>query len=181
MGRFSSIYRIDQPPNLFLMPSFLAPVLEQDGVHPTQGSGLEYLFFLFDLAPDIIELSKKEPEVKISTDYEATRVLEDRVMAVEQDHHRLNKAFEMSTAITSERKDFQENIRNEVYFMVTGLPSIQGLRGHDLMTRAISDVVSMIKTLLGKELKVLVVHSATGRRETKVRYSVQMEYTLDSQ
>ena len=50
------------------------------------------------------------------------------------------------------------------------------------MTRAISDVQSMIRTLLGKDLKVIVVHNASGRGpNAEVRYSVRMEYAADSQ
>ena len=72
---------------------------------------------------------------------EATRVLEDRVMALEQDHRCLNRSIEMSSAITAEREDFQENVCYKVFFMVSGLPAInKELRGREWMTQASSDV-----------------------------------------
>ena len=127
-------------------------------------------------------MSTVEAEVKVSTGSEATRALEDRVMALEQDHRRLNKSYEFSTAVAAEREDFQENVRNEAYFMVVGLPAIKDLRGRDWMTKAMSDVQTMIRTLLGKELKIVVVHNATARSPgAEVRYSVQMELASSSQ
>ena len=182
MCKFSSVFSwAGRPRNLHLMPSFPSPSLESDGIHLTSQSGLEYLFFLFDSARGVLATSGSTSEDKIDAGSEATRVLEDRVMALEQDHRRLNHSFEMSTAIQAEREDFQENVRNESYFMVTGLPAIKDLRGIDWMNKAISDVESMIRTLLGKDLKVVVVHNASGRREAEVRYSVKMECTAHSQ
>ena len=102
-------------------------------------------------------------------------------MALEQDHQRLNRTVELKTAIYAERDDFQENIRNENYFMVSGLPQISGLRGKDWMDRAIRDVKEVIRKLLGRELPVLVVHNASGRgRDAVVRYSVCMANAADS-
>ena len=181
MTKFSSIFAKDRPTNLLLMPSFPNPDFVSDGVHLSPQSGLEYLFFLFDSARTVIEASLSSPEVKISSGTESTRLLEDRVMALEQDHRRLNTAYEMSEAIAAERSDFHENVRNEVFFMVSGLPAIKDLRGRDWMDKAIADVQGMIRTLLGKDLKVVVVHNATGRRDTETRYSVRMEYASESQ
>ena len=182
LGKFSQIMSQDRPSNLLLMPSFSSPVFDQDGIHLSPTSGLEYLFHLFDSARDVIHRSTLEVPALVDSGSEATRVLQDRVMALEQDHRRLNKSYEMSQAISSEREDFQENVRNESSFMVSGLPRITNLRGREWMARAISDVQNMIKTLLGKELKIQVVHNATGRAtDAEVRYSVKMESAADSQ
>ena len=182
LGKFSSVLASDRPENLLLMSSFPTPSFEPDGVHLTPVSGLEYIYFLFDTAKDAIKKSTMElPEVSL-VNAESARVIEDRVMALEQDHHRLNRAFEHSAAVSAEREDFQENVRNEVFFMISGLPQIKDLRGKDWMDRAIKDVQGIIKILLDKELKVQVVHNASGRAAgSEVRYSVRMEYAADSQ
>ena len=44
---------------------------------------------------------------------ESTRVLEDRVMVLEQVHRRLNCKFQFKSVVDSEFLDFQENIRND--------------------------------------------------------------------
>ena len=149
MSKFSSIMATNRPSNLLLMPSFPTPSFEADGMHLTASSGLEYLFFLFDSAKDVIVASGTETEVKVSTGSEATRVLDDRVMGLEQDHLRLNQSFEIFYAVNAEQDDFQENVRNKAFFMVSGLPRIKDLRGKEWMTQALSDVQWMIRTLLG--------------------------------
>ena len=182
LGKFSSVLCIDKPSNLFLMPSFPSPSYESDGIHLTPSSGLEYLYHLFDSAKTLLDNHCLDLPMRSSLGYEATRVLEDRVMALEQDHRRLTRSVEYSAAVAAEREDFQENVRNEVFFMISGLPLIQGLRGKDWMARAISDVQNIIKVLLGKDLKVVVVHNATGRAAgSEVRYSVRMENAASSQ
>ena len=182
LGKFSTLMTTDRPSNLLIMPSFPNPVFESDGVHLNPTSGLEYVFFLFDTAKEVIKKSVMElPEVSVVI-AESSRVVEDRVMALEQDHQRLNRAFELSAAITAEREDFQENVRNEVFFMIAGLPQIKDLRGKEWMDKAIADVQGIIRVLLGKDLNILVVHNASGRAPgSEVRYSVRMEYAADSQ
>ena len=140
LKKFSIMMSEDRPKNLILMSGFSSPSFEADGVHLTPYSGLEYLLFLFDSAREAIRLDGLDLADRASVGNEATRVLEDRMMAIEQDHRRLNRAFELKTAIDSEREDFQENVRNEIFFMITGLAPIQGLRGKDWMTKAIADV-----------------------------------------
>ena len=182
LNKFSTVMCSDRPKNLLIMPSFPNPCFESDGVHLNPTSGLEYVFFLFDTAKDVIKKSRMElPEVSF-VNAESSRVVEDRVMALEQDHQRLNRAFELSTAISAEKEDFQENIRNEVFFMISGLPQIKDLRGKEWMDKAVEDVQGVIRTLLGKELSIQVVHNASGRAPgSEVRYSVRMEFAADSQ
>jgi hypothetical protein len=105
------------------------------------------------------------------------------MMASEQDHKRLNAAFEAKMAVDSELADFQENVRNEVYFVVSGLPRLPSdLRGRDWQDRALRDVQKFIQTLLNKDLPVVVVQNVTGRgQDAIVRYHVRMESTAHSQ
>ena len=43
------------------------------------------------------------------------------MMAIEQDHRRLNRYIELKTAEDSEMFDFQDNVRSEICFMIAGL------------------------------------------------------------
>ena len=67
----------------------------------------------------------------------SNRVLEDRVVVLEQDHRRLNKVVEDKVAIDSELADWRENERNEDCFMIHGLPRISNdLTGKDWQDQA---------------------------------------------
>ena len=182
LKKFSFVMMDGRPSNLLLMPSFSSPVFESDGIHLSAASGLEYLFFLFDSARETLRRDVLEVPELTNVGMEATRVLEDRMMAIEQDHKRLSQSFEYKTAIYAERDDFQENVRNEVFFMISGLRPIQNLRGRDWMNKAIEDVQKVVKVLIGREVPIVVVHNATGRgRDAEVRYSVRLSTAAESQ
>lgn len=94
--------------------SFPTPEYESDGVHLTPYSGLEYLIHLFDSAKVLMSASTRELPDRVSTGDEITRVLQDRVMALEQVQKLMIKDSELKYAIDSELACFQENVRNEV-------------------------------------------------------------------
>jgi hypothetical protein len=181
--KFSSIMSSKPPPNLLLLPSFSRPELDNDGVHLSQYSGLEFLYHLFDSARAALSQAQGGGEVRLSTNSEAIRALEDRMMCNEQDHKRLNSSFEAKVAVDAELADFQENVRNEVFFVVSGLPRLPSdLRGRDWQARALSDVRKLIKALLDKDLPVIVVQNVTGRGpDAQTRYHVRMEFAAHSQ
>ena len=77
-------------PNVHLLPSFATPSFESDGIHLTPYSGLEFVVFLFDSSVNLAESIKSQPEEVLLKNCETSRVLEDRMMALEQDHRRLN-------------------------------------------------------------------------------------------
>lgn len=183
LNKFSSMMSSEKPANLQILPSFSRPEFDPDGVHLTPYSGLEFLFHLFDSSGAVLDLSKKKPEQRQEICSEAVRALEDRMMANEQDHKRLNASFEAKVAVDAELADFQENVRNEVYFVVSGLPRIsQELRGRDWQARAASDVRGLIHKLLKKELPIVVVQNITGRGSDAItRYHVRMEFAAHSQ
>ena len=64
---------------------------------------------LFDSANDLLDQLLLPPEERAEATSEANRVLEDRVMVLEQDHRRLNRVVEDKTASDEELHDFQEN------------------------------------------------------------------------
>lgn len=183
LQKFSSLMSSDKPPNLFLLPTFPTPEFESDGVHLTPYAGLEFLLHLFDSAKEVLSTAQASTPVQVCHGAEATRLLEDRMMVVEQKQLLMSKAFEMKTAIDSELACFQENVRNEVFFLITGLKKIPpGLRGREWQERAKKDVGAVIKALLGKDLPIVVVQNVTGRgQDAEVRYHVKMEYTAHSQ
>ena len=153
----------DIPKNLRILPSFPTPEYENDGVHLTAYSGQEYLLHLFDSAQDLLERSP-EPSVIAVRTCESNRVLEDRVMVLEQDHRRLNRVVENKIAIDAELSDFHQNERNEDSFIIAGLPSIpDDLVGKDWQKKAVEAVQKAIKALMGREMPILFVSNATKR------------------
>jgi len=183
MSKFSSMMSSKRPANLLLLPSFSRPEYDPDGVHLTPFSGLEFIYHLFDSAKTALASLNLDSSVRQSESSEAIRALEDRMMASEQDHKRLNSCFEAKVAVDAELADFQENVRNEVFFVVSGLPRIpQELRGREWQSRAVADVQKLIRVLLSKELPIVVVQNVTGRHaDAPTRYHVRMEFAAHSQ
>lgn len=182
LQKFSSVMSSQKPPNLFLLPSFPTPEFESDGVHLTPYAGLEYLIHLFDASKDLLSASEASDPVRIDRGSESTRLLEDRMMVVEQKQLLMSKTLELKTAVDAELACFQENVRNEVFFLISGLKRIPaGLRGKDWQTQAQRDVSAVIVALLGKELPIVVVQNVTGRgSDAEVRYHVKMEFAAHS-
>ena len=181
MTKFSEVFR-DRPQNVLLMPSFATPELESDGVHLTAYSGMAFVLHLFDSATSLLDsLTLPAPEAAAQV-AETARVLEDRVMSLEQDHRRLNNVVENKTAVDSEIDDFQENIRNESWFVIKGLAILpEGLGNKEWQDRAVLDVQAVINAVLGSDRKIVVVVNKTARRkDAKSRYHVQLAQLQDS-
>lgn len=183
LQKFSALMSSEVPQNLVLMPSFPSPDFEVDGVHLTPYSGLEYVVHLFESAHALISKQGSDVSSKVALGSESTRLLEDRMVAVEQCQKLLCKSLESKTAVDCELACFQENVRNEVFFVISGLPRLPaGLLGRDWQDRAKADVQGVIKTLLGKELPIIVVQNVSGRgADAETRYNVKMECAAHSQ
>ena len=82
------------PKNMLLLPSFSTPSFEGDGIHLTPYSGLEFILHLFDSSAALVQTLNSRPEEVVIKQVESSRVLEDRMMAIEQDHRRLNQVGE---------------------------------------------------------------------------------------
>ena len=178
---FSQTMNQNKPANLHILSSFPTPDFQADGVHLTPYSGLEFLIHLFDGATDAIERLSQPPEVLQSRNTESTRVLEDRLMAVEQDHRRLNKIVESKIAIDAEAADFRENESNLDSFVISGLPLIQDLTGKPWQDRAVKDVQGFIKKLMGKSFPIVFVSNSTKRhKDAPVECTVRMREVADS-
>ena len=95
---FSQNFYQDRPANLHLLSSFPTPEYGKDGVHLTPYAGLEFLLHLIDGAQELLDGLEASPDVVVAKASEGARVLEDRMMALEQDHRRLNNVVESKTA-----------------------------------------------------------------------------------
>ena len=178
MQKFSSImsHKLEGQANVHLLPSFPTPAFEQDGVHLTPFSGLEFILHLFDSASSLITTLKSTPESLVIQNVESSRVLEDRMMALEQDHRRLNRFVEDKSAEDAELADYQENIRYESYFVVLGLPHIAKCDTKVWQERAKKLVGDFLLELMDREIRVVFVKNISGKgKESPARYQVQVE------
>ena len=117
LQRFSTVMK-DRPSNCLLLPSFPTPSFEEDGIHLTAYSGSEFVLHLFDSAKAILSKAQLSVDSKQEAADESARVLEDRVMVLEQDHRRLNAKVELKAAVDAELFDFEENARCEDFIMI---------------------------------------------------------------
>ena len=179
---FSQVFSIERPANLHLLSSFPTPEFEQDGVHLTAFSGLEFIMHLFDASHDLLNLLETTTDEVVIRSCESTRVLEDRVMVLEQDHRRLNRAFESKTAADAELADFHLNEGYEDSFVITGLAKIpDDLIGKAWQERALRDVQEVLKILMGRECPIVFVKNSTSRtRNAEISYNVQMPSVQES-
>ena len=179
---FSQTMNQEKPPNLLLMPSFPTPAYQSDGVHLTPYSGLEYLMHLFDSSEEVIATLQSSPDVATARNTEGTRVLEDRVVALEQDHRRLNRVVEGKIAIDAEISDFHDNERMLDFLVVAGLDPIDpDLFGKAWQDQAVKNVQEVFKLLMGKTMDIVYVKNATARhKDAIVTYNVQMRTIAES-
>ena len=178
LQKFSSMMspQPNGPINVHLLPSFSTPSFEADGVHLTPYSGLEFILHLFDSASAIIKTLTSTPEEVVIKNVESSRVLEDRMMAIEQDHRRLNRVVEDKTAEDSELADFLENTRYEDHFIVLGLPHIPKCDTRVWQDKAKRLVGEFIHKLIGWEPRIVFIKNISGKaKDSPARYQVQME------
>ena len=179
---FSQVLSPDRPPNLHILSSFATPSFGSDGVHLTPYSGLEFLMHLFDGALELLAGLEHPVDVVVAKTSEGTRVLEDRVMALEQDHKRLNLVVEKKIAVDAEAADFRENASYLDSFVIAGLPLIPpDLVGKEWQDRAVSDVQEVIRKLMGRPMPIIFVSNSTARhKDAEVKYTVKMKEISDS-
>ena len=179
---FSQAFSGDRPGNFRLLPSFPTPDYEADGVHLTAFSGLEFVLHLFDSAQETLDTLDVSPETHSARSSEATRVLEDRVMVLEQDHRRLNRVVDGKIAIDAELADFHANERNEDCFVISGLPKIPDeVTGKPWQDQALRDVQAVLLLLMGKEMSIVFIKNSTSRgKDAEVTYTVKMSSVEES-
>ena len=176
LSLFSQVFSQERPDNLRLLPSFSTPAFEADGVHLTPFSGLEFILHLFDASEVVLSSLDASPDEVMVQSSESTRVLEDRVVALEQDHRRLNRVVEDQIAIDSELADYRSNERFEDCFMIYGLAKISDdLVGKAWQDQAMRDVQEVMKILMGSEMPIVFIKNATTRqKDAETAYRVQV-------
>ena len=181
MKRFSDSLA-GKEPNLHLLPAFSTPSFQADGVHLTPYSGLEFVVHLFDSALHMIETFSSRPEQVLTLNCETSRVLEDRMMALEQDHRRLNTVVEMKSAEDSELAEMQENMLFEDHFMIDGLKRLPKLTPKEWQERAQADVYKVLKVIFpDRTFKIIFIKNASGLNKSKpARYQVKMDSVASS-
>ena len=164
-----------RPYNLHLMASFAKPVLEQDGVHLTPYSGMEFVLHLFAEPERIMTSITSTPDAKAVLVDEEVRLIKDRVLVLEQDHRRLTEKSDRQFAIDQELSDFQQNIRDEIFFMISGLTRLQRLDPREWQQRAQADV-NHVLSIMGFTHTARHVYNSTGQgKNSKVLYKVRVE------
>jgi len=177
LTKFSSCMSVGDS-RLCLLPSFATPEFEADGIHLTSYSGLEFILHLFDSAAAAAALSDADVECdeKFKKSIESSRLLEDRMVAIEQDHRRLSRDVEYRAAVDAELHDFHENSGFEDFFIITGQLSKpdSGLSGPDWQREVIQIIQGYVKLVIGGEADIKYVQNITGRsRDSLVRYQVK--------
>ena len=179
LTKFSKMLSALRSPAFHLLPSFSAQDLVDDGIHLTPYAGLKFVVHLFDSSLDAIKSCSATMPVAVGQVTESSRALEDRVVVLEHGQRHLRRELAMKTAVDSELADFEENVRNECYFVISGLPPIPSdLFGRAWQNYAKDLVQSKIKLLLGRESRIVVVSGL--RRDEKPIYLVKLESTDDS-
>ena len=174
LSKFSTYMR-DRPSNVYLMPSFATPEFDPDGIHLTAYSGLEFMIHLFDSSISILESVNNSCDDNLPVASEATRLLEDRVMVLEQDHLRLSKEVETKTASDAELHDYHENTKNEAFISITGVDRITASSTKEWQDRARKLVSPILKELMGTDVPISYISNATGPgRDAQVRYNVRL-------
>ena len=170
-------------PRVHLLSSFPTPTLEPDGVHLTAYSGLEFVLHLFDAAGTVLDGLSKTVDEAAALNTEAARVLEDRMVAIEQDHRRLNAAFDTKSAEDSELFDFHKNIRLQSCFVIEGLTKHpQGMDPKEWQVKVKDEVRAVLSILLNREPPILfVMNNTSKRKDAPAKYHVQMAHLSDSQ
>ena len=182
LTRFSTELMRDKPLNLLPLPSFPTPAFEDDGVHLTAYSGLEFVLHLYDSSCHILDHLNTDTGVKVSHNSESTRLLEDRMVALEQDHRRLCSVVDLKIAIDAELADIQINERHEDWFVIFGLPRIPStFIGKAWQEKAKKDVQPVIRELIGRECSIVFIQNITGRTpDAEVRYKVRLQSVAES-
>ena len=181
MRKFSEAMK-NRSANVHLLASFATPSFETDGVHLTPYSGLEFVVHLFDSSMLLIESLASRPEHVLTQNCESSRVLEDRMMALEQDHRRLNSFVESKTAEDAELAEMHENIMYEDCFMVDGLKRLPKLSPKEWQERAKADVTQVLKLVFpARSFKIIFIKNASGLNKDKpARYLVRMDSVATS-
>jgi hypothetical protein len=137
---------------------------------------------LIDSSEALLEALSSSPDRRSVKDRETSRVIEDRVTVLEQDHRRLNRVLDAKTAVDCEEADFRANERMEDFVVVSGLPRLpQDLGSKEWQKRAVSDVQRVLQLVSDAPVEVVVVQNATPRsKDAEVTYNVKLSSVAEA-
>ena len=180
LTKFSEVMK-NRADNVHLLSSFPTPSYEGDGVHLTAYSGLEFVLHLFDSSRVLLDSLDAPVDQVCVQNTEASRLLEDRMVAIEQDHRRLNLAFEFKTAEDSEQLDYHANVGFQSWFVIAGLDVLPDLSPKEWQERAKADVKGWLSVLMGREYDIVyVVNNTSRKKDAKATYAVQLKSVPES-
>ena len=136
------------------------------------------MLHLFDSSKLLLKTLASCPEEVVIQSVESSRVLEDCMMAIQQDHRCLNRFVEDKTAEDAKLADYQENIRFEDHFFVLGLNHFPKC---DPQQKAKLLVGDFLFELLGRECRIIFIKNITGKAKDSLAHSqVQMDSVATS-
>ena len=182
LNLFSQTMNYEKAKNIHLLPNFPTPYYDQGGIHLTPYSGLEFILHLFDGSQEVLESLSLSIEGATDKGKESTRLLEDRVVALEQDHRRLNRVVDDKIAIDAEFADFAKNERFEDTFVIEGTPRIPDtVFGKAWQDQAVRNVQDVLKILIGRPGNIVFVQNATTKQpDAVVAYNVKVTSVAES-
>ena len=180
LTKFSDVMK-NKPASLHLLSSFPTPAFEDDGVHLTAYSGLEFVLHLFDTSNRLLDSLTATTEEATVQNTESSRLLEDRMVAIEQDHRRLSTAFDTKVAEDSEMFDYHENVKFESFVVVAGLAVLPDLPPREWQERAKADVKGVLSVLMGRDYDIAYVLNNTSRKKDSLAtYAAQLRSAQES-
>ena len=87
---------------------------------------LEFVVELFDSSRDQFESLKSGPAVIQVIAFESTTLLEDPMVALEQDHKKLSLTVDLNNVVQAEFDEYHANGQTEGSFIISGVPWISG-------------------------------------------------------
>jgi len=91
-------------------------------VHLTALSGYNFVHFLFDSTISTLQYSQKSIDLRQFEDHEQLSTQGSRLTVLEQQFAAFRSQKEMEFAVQQELNDWNENMANESFFVITGLP-----------------------------------------------------------
>ena len=91
-------------------------------MHLTALSGYNFVHFLFDSSISTLQYSRKSLELKQSEDHVQLGLHGSRLTVLEQQFAAFKSQKELEYAVQQEANDWNENMANESFFVITGLP-----------------------------------------------------------
>ena len=180
-ARFSSVFTLNPPPNLKLLPSFPCQDLEAEGKFLKPVSGLHYILHLFDQTTTLLANISLNTEGRLIQVQEQVRHHEDRMTYLESNHVTLQGQVSTKVAADAEFSDWIQNRNEEDWIVIKGLPRLTGVSDKEwpnAIKKQVTETISMVlhasRTRLDYEVQY-VVNPFRLRNTGPTLYNVRMD------